>query len=169
MQLINLNSEGYHDLEGLYEKCHKDHSRTPTLSDLLDLLRALSNRFTRTYVVLDALDEIADTTAFLKGLKDLRAYMDGSSTVRILVTSRKELVIERSMLTQKAIQVQISSKETQSDLREYVHSQITQRVADRRLKLRDPRLEHEIAATLIDHADGMLVSLLLILLMAKLL
>ena len=159
-QLIKLNAGGYYDLESLYEKCHKEHSRKPTLSDLLDLLKALSNYFVRTFVILDALDEIGDVAAFLKGLEDLRAQMGENSSIRILVTSRRELPIERSMLTQEAIQVQISSRETQNDLRDYIHSQIRQRITDRCLKLRDPRLEHEIITTLIDHADGMLVSLL---------
>ena len=157
VQLIRLDAEGYRDLESLYEKCHNDHARTPTLSDLLDLSKALSNRFVRTYVILDALDEVGNVNVFLKGLENLRAYINDSSTIRILVTSRRELAIERSMLAQTAIQVQMVSKETQTDLIGYIYSQIQQRIASRRLKLRDPQLEHEIATTLINHADGMSV------------
>ena len=130
------------------------------MSDLLDLLKTLSCHFISTFIVLDALDEVNDVAPYLKGIEDLHDCVSQDSTIRVLVTSRNELSIERSMVKQEALQLQITSKNIQGDLADYIQDQIETRVSDGRLKLRNPQLKEEIISILTANANGMLVFLI---------
>jgi len=61
------------------------------------LLKTLCQRFERTVIVIDALDECDDLEGFVKALCDIMNSAEIYKHVNILVTSRDEVQIERSL------------------------------------------------------------------------
>jgi hypothetical protein len=119
----------------------------------------MAGRFTRAYVVLDALDECEDMPAYLLGLEDLRNSESHDGSLQILTLSRKESTIEQFVGPRASGQIHLSFRDTKDDLDDYIATQIEARVAAGKLKLRNPALKKEISNVLAENANGMSVSL----------
>ena len=122
---------------------------TPAQKDLIRLLKVESERFRRTYIVIDALDECTerhDTRSYL-----IYAILNSISNLRLLVTSREIATIENDL--GKPVRLDISA--SPYDVRSYIHEQC--QVGSRLKKhiSEDPDLEYEITETIMQNLDGM--------------
>ena len=109
-QFGNQEQSAYDLLSELFEKCRE---MTPSLSAeiLRELLQKMMQKFGEAYIILDALDECAERHELLNLLAEIAnnikdSVWPTSSSVRILVTSRREPDIEEYL---RRIQIPDSS------------------------------------------------------------
>ena len=121
----------------------------PSTSRLLQVLESVSQLFSRIYVVIDALDESKDRERLLEVLiKILEA--GNLCTVQLLVTSRKELDIERAILP-LSTSLSLSNPYVDEDIRTYIKSYLSQ---NRRFSMWPDDLKTEIEKALVKGAKG---------------
>ncbi|KAH7348517.1 hypothetical protein BKA65DRAFT_397574 [Rhexocercosporidium sp. MPI-PUGE-AT-0058] len=111
-------------LDSLFSSCGNGH-RQPSLDALLEILRSLIQEFPQSYIVLDALDECADRLELMKILEGVAGWnLDG---LHVLVTSRKEHEIERSLDTIVATQniICLQSDVVDRDIVTYVRQRLS--------------------------------------------
>ena len=104
----------------------------------------------RTYVVVDALDECNDRVELIARL------LSAASTVPslgLLMTSREEHDILESMVGLPHLS--LGASDMADDIETYVTSELRRLLASKRLKLRDASLADKIRTTLTSKADGM--------------
>ncbi|KPM42954.1 hypothetical protein AK830_g3643 [Neonectria ditissima] len=106
------------------EKAYKVHqlNQQPGLQELLDILEAVLATSFRVFIVIDAVDESQPRTNLLKVIEDL-AQDQRFSKIQLLVTSRKELEIERTM-SEISSPVSMSNPLVEEDIKKFVRSQI---------------------------------------------
>jgi septal ring factor EnvC (AmiA/AmiB activator) len=94
----------------------------PQASRLVDVLAAVSENFSRVYIVIDALDESAKREKLLAVLLQIleNKMLDH---IQLLVTSRKELDIERALLA-VAESLSLSNHYVDKDIRTYIKSRL---------------------------------------------
>ena len=133
-------------------KFYEQHCRLNTrlvVSDILKLLHAEIQRFSKVYIVIDALDECPESDrtrdVFLKGLEDL------PSNAYLLITSRPHSSIE-SRLT-KAERLEISAHV--DDVRRHVAARIENEPRFMERIAADPSLHETIISNLTERAQGM--------------
>ena len=96
--------------------------RYPTTPELLDTLREITMQFSRVYITIDALDESMDREEILRLL--CRVMEDERfSRIQLLVTSRKEVNIERA-LSNMGTNLSLSNPYVDADIRAYVKSRL---------------------------------------------
>lgn len=101
----------------------------PTTKTLLSCLRGILKEVKATILVVDALDECQDQNDLLKTLKEI---VDWQENLKILVTSRREVLIEkalRNLVIEKQI-ISLQGDGVDKDIRVYIQS-----------KLQDPEFE----------------------------
>jgi hypothetical protein len=125
----------------------------PSTSRLLQVLGSISQLFSRVYVVIDALDESKDRKRLLALLIEI---LEGESldTVQLLVTSRRELDIERAILPLSTI-LSLSNPYVDEDIRTYIQSCLSQ---NRRFSKWPDDLKAETEKALVKGAKGMWVA-----------
>ncbi|KAK6363123.1 hypothetical protein TWF730_000572 [Orbilia blumenaviensis] len=136
-------------LEELYQVFCKEH-RLPKISELVALLLQVSGHFSRTYLVIDALDE-SDFRRHRKGiLSALHELERKQPSLKILVTSRSHPMDIRNAY-ESGPNIKITA--SKSDIRDYITSCLTndENLAD----LIQPKLRNEIVDHISDIAGGM--------------
>ena len=114
------------------------------------LLQSMTRNISKVFIVVDALDECADTRPqVLEALKELYISPDGN--IKALYTSRNEIDIEEALQDFKQVQIAARS----SDLKLYVASEIEKRTQSRQLRIKDPDLKSYIMKQLVEQAQGM--------------
>lgn len=138
---------------------HQDHypegksSLTPSIDDLCQLVRFMSEQFDNARIVVDALDEIGEKK---RGqVVDLLGNLVGAegSELKILLTSRDEIDIRKAVNSFKYQAVNIEAKDT--DLRLYVEFELNKRISTGVLELYEPTLKDSILQRLSTEAGGM--------------
>lgn len=139
------------DLLNLYSQYK--HTQPP-MERLVSTLRSTLEICGESFVIIDALDECIDNgrrTEILTLLTELSKW--ALSNLHVLVTSRKEPDIEKSLtplLTLRPICIQ--TDQIQNDLRLYVRTHLRK---DSDLAKWSPKIKQEIEETLIEGANGM--------------
>ena len=146
-------------LSKVYEQHYKNHSQ-PRFRDLQDLFLAIAQQFHTVFFVLDALDECSldqrtDLFEFFARVVELGT---GAGFVKLFVTSRKELDIERAFLRQTFPKIDVEATKVDSDIGLYAKAQIEQRLHDGSLVLNNIMLKDKILTALTMNASGMYVS-----------
>ena len=124
------------------------------LNECVDLIIKLTQEYTNTTIIIDALDECDINTrhSLLAGLSSIIQH--GSST-KIFVSSRddKDITLQLQGLPNLYIKASNNAK----DIDQYVHSKVEQAVADRRLFNGNVSIEavRLISETLTRKAQGM--------------
>ena len=118
------------------------------------LLKALCRRFERTVIAIDVLDECDDLEGFVNALRDIVNSAEISKHVNILVTSRDELQIDRSLGALATCRVPMEEYVGQ-DISNYVLAEVETRMRAGVLKIRNVDLKQEITSALIKGARGM--------------
>jgi hypothetical protein len=105
------------------------------------------------YIVLDALDESpSDMDARYEMLQGLERLIAGTSSIKVLATSRELRDIRETMEIIQAQFVPIATSAVDADIELYVSQQLSQ---DRRLSRVSEKLKTLIQKTISSKADGM--------------
>jgi Cdc6-like AAA superfamily ATPase len=124
-QLAQSNSSLPSSIRDLYEKHKKSRSR-PSFEEILNTLHSVTAKFSRVFIVVDALDECRITDGsrvrFLREISELQT----NSITNIFATSRPNGEI--SSIFSKCPSLNISA--TDKDILEYLNAQISLRQSD---------------------------------------
>ncbi|EAQ83576.1 hypothetical protein CHGG_09980 [Chaetomium globosum CBS 148.51] len=135
-------------VESLY-RLHKKHGTRPTLAQVTDTLRALTAKFSVFRVVVDALDECAESDN--DALRFISAVRSLGSSVKVLCTSRFSTTFERYFDGAEKLEISAHSE----DIRIYLDSQIQQQAGLSRHVRADPSLKEEIIDAIVEEFHGM--------------
>jgi len=138
--------------------------KPPTTENLVGTLRDMLMACGEAFLILDALDECASASRDeLLGMVEMIANWPkkpgwpATSTLRILLTSRKELDIEQHLrripLAEEDI-TDLQANVVANDIQNYIHSKLRTDLAFVRFQA-DPDLRGEIERRLMDKSDGM--------------
>lgn len=123
----------------------------PTEHELLELLKSVLGSFTRSFIIIDALDESTERRTLLSAINQLVTSPDLQST-SFLFTSRKEYDIDKEFSKHPVWPVCIETDEVAADVKLYLVEQIEK---DDRLRMLQPGLKDHIILTLAERAKGM--------------
>jgi hypothetical protein len=102
-------------------------------------------------MVVDALDECADRSAFLGGLK---SFLEEKGNIKLLLTSRQEVDLDR--LIDPIASHRLPLKDYMgSDIKSYLSAELRSRIEGGALRLGRKSLVADIAAAIEKKADGM--------------
>lgn len=136
------------DVTSLYNRHSKERTR-PSLPEYIRLLEANIQRFSRVFIVVDALDECSEDG----GVRDLflahLRYL--LPNIRLLVTSRD--ITSLGQAFDDATRLEIRAND--DDLRTYLQVRIEERALLRSHIKEDPSLKDTIINTIIEKANGM--------------
>ena len=170
-----------HRVQEAYERHYRDHSQ-PSYKELQSIFLTIAQQFDRVFLVIDALDECtpsqrAKLCEFFSGIIELSVSDVGGATsrasksaeptgtdqgiVKLFLTSRNDLNIERVFLKEVFVSIQIEPAKVDCDIAVYVNVQIEKLLHEHRLTLRDKALKDKILTTLTTKANGMYGFLLL--------
>ncbi|KAK5045237.1 hypothetical protein LTR84_009343 [Exophiala bonariae] len=118
--------------------------------------RLKSSLIAATFVIIDALDECDDRDKLLYFIVE---SSKSTPNLNLLATSRNEKDIHDTL--QGLPQVELTDANTTLDIRIFVVARLEEMIKNRKLKLRDQNLRHEIFDSLCSRADGILSRFLL--------
>jgi ankyrin repeat domain-containing protein 50 len=148
-QLASRDLRTLKEIEKLYKQNDRGKQQ-PDKKSLLSILLLVLRSSSRTYLIIDALDECSQWSEMLKVLSNI--YQRCSEEVNILVTSRKEYDIELVLdgLTTSSIGIQRTVVD--GDIRIHVKNCL---VEDVKLKRWPPAVKKEMEDALVRGAHGM--------------
>ncbi|PYI01170.1 hypothetical protein BO78DRAFT_21576 [Aspergillus sclerotiicarbonarius CBS 121057] len=122
-------------------------TRAVTNEDRLLVFKSLVTHFSRVYIFIDALDECSkdNRDKFLWYLKRMQGFM------HIFITSRPHVDLDSCFIHMSKLE--IVSRD--SDIKEYLLSEIDRDTGLAKLIARDPRLKEEIIDSICTKAKGM--------------
>lgn len=129
-------------------------ARVPSYDKLESHFIQLAKRFTRFFILVDALDE-ARQEQRREIFKMILNLVDRLQCVQVFVTSRKEEDIINMFLQLKAPKIEIEAKNNAADIEIYARGQIETLISQGDLKLQDRTLHEKIVQELVGKADGM--------------
>jgi hypothetical protein len=148
MQLIKDHGSLSTNVKELYEKCTKRGTR-PQHSDISKVALSEITKYTKVFVVLDALDEYSESDGTRQlFLTEIRRFIPNIS---LLVTSRDITNIELEF--QKAARLEIRAND--KDVRSYLKSRIEGQPQLTRHIEKDATLRDAILDTIVKKANGM--------------
>jgi selenophosphate synthetase-related protein len=133
---------------------YRRNSHQTSVEAYLEVLKDIIRTFSRVYLVLDALDECGSRTKLTDILATMAEWWIG--TLHLLVTSRKEQDIERSLnrLVEKKCTISLQGQVVDKDIQLYIRERL--RNDDTLQKWRkDRELQGEIEQALSNGARGM--------------
>jgi Cdc6-like AAA superfamily ATPase len=140
-------------LEALFSS-HQNGNRQPQTDALETTLDAITERFERVFLVLDALDECEDRQLLLSFIDRLMNWKSGK--LRVIATSRKEKDIEDFFKAKldDGKRLSIQNEKVDEDIRSYIHEKLQ---SDQRFERwqKQPKVQEEIEKKLMEKADGM--------------
>jgi hypothetical protein len=132
----------------LYQR-HADRGTSPRLSEISELLQSEVSRYSRVFVVLDALDEcLSDNHTDITLVRELKALRP---IVSLMITARSLKILQRDFGTAATLEVIASA----DDIRNYVASQLyeeprlSQRVSE------DAALREDIIRAVPETSEGL--------------
>ena len=132
------------------------HDGKLTLSDYLVLARSMLPLFRNVYIVVDALDESDDLEAMIRLFRDLLSCSSDGEEVRLVLTSREEIDIEKAL--EPLLPICMSTfGNVADDIHSFIVSEVDERITRKTLKLRDASLRETIQSSLFEAAGGMYV------------
>jgi ankyrin repeat protein len=121
----------------------------------------ITGHFQSVIIVVDALDESSPANWNSHGndarwdclARALQDISQQCGVVKILVTSRNELSISRIFETLP--RTSIEESDVTSDISDYITAELSAKISQRKLKLRNPKLESKIRDQLVQRSKGM--------------
>jgi hypothetical protein len=145
-QLLERLPEVPQTITQIYKR-HKEDSRAMTLEDAKTMFSAAIAHFSRVYICLDALDELAQGP-----LRELMGCLQGGSSVKLYLTSRTHAqdVVGEYFQNKQSIVV----KAQEEDIRRFIVREIggPNDVAPNAM---DDKLKADIMASVVSSARGM--------------
>ena len=148
-QLSRQSLESSKKLEALYSQFEKGHEE-PNVERLVKLMRRVLEEFEETYLVIDALDECTEIPEVISFLDEMRNW--GFQNIHILITSRRERVIEEGLRLLITERVSIQNALVDGDIKLLIHERLR---SDRELSRWSETLKAEIEKTLYEGSKGM--------------
>ena len=148
------------EISDAYDKC--SHGQISlSQSDCSELLISVSSRFRRSFVVIDALDELLTNDDEGSGLRldildellRLQEQRSSRAYYSLFVTSRENRVIQQSLARSICVEILANSEDVESYIRSYISDTSKFRFADK--VQADSDLGNEIVARLTESAQGM--------------
>ncbi|KAK2797580.1 hypothetical protein FQN51_008375 [Onygenales sp. PD_10] len=133
----------------LYSR-HNYGQQSPSIKDLMQTLREIINDAGQTYIIVDALDECDEWEKLLEVIEQVYQWNIGN--LHLLVTSRREKIIEDTFHGFVESQVCLQTKHVDNDIGLLVREQLQ---TDRRLQRWPTESKRKIEQKLIDGANGM--------------
>ena len=135
------------DLVGIYNKHIRENTR-PSFKEFLGLLRTSARSFSKTFIVIDALDECrgqdCTRSRLLAALQDVRPY------IHLVVTSRWSQAIEY----QFEDALRLESRASDKDIESFVKSRIATKTKLRRHVEADTTLKKLIIDKIVERCHG---------------
>jgi hypothetical protein len=140
-------------LEALFFSCNNEE-RQSNLNDLMQTLKKMIERYDKTYIILDALDECLNRQNLLKAIEQIQKWK--LSQLHMLIISRMLTNIEEVLtsMIESRNRICIQSAAVNSDIEIYVDKRFR---SDRRLSrwLKHSKAQKKIKNTLKKKADDM--------------
>ena len=131
-------------------ECHERHRKAntkPSISELSALLKSATGYFTKTIIVIDALDECHEDSRSV-----LIDEMNGlSKEVSLLITSRHAFNTVPGIRTDITIRL----KATDADIKSYLEERVGKSRILRTQITKDPNLQGYLISSLVSKAKGM--------------
>lgn len=112
----------------------------------------IHGQFKTIYLIVDAMDE-TNPSAWDDLSHGLRSLHEQCGELSILVTSRNELVISRAF--HGLPRTSIEQSDVASDIMNFITGELSNRIAEKKLKLRNPDLQNVIRDSLVKGSGGM--------------
>ena len=148
-QLFTRSPKSSRTIETLFMECGEGQ-REPTSRSLVQALRDLSQQFQEVFLILDALDECVEVPAVISLLEEIRDWHD--KRPHILVTSRKEAVIDRGLRGLVTDQIHVQNDLVDADIRLLVRECLRD---DPELSRWSGNIKDEVQSTLCEGSKGM--------------
>ena len=139
----------YEDVKHIYE-LHKKNGTRLTLNEALRVLVSAARRFSKVFIVLDALDECPEASGTRAGL--LAALRTLKDTFKLLVTSR-----DLSSIAEDFCDAQLRISASNDDVRRYIEKRIDSERWLKRYVKKCPELQEEIVTKILENVQGMYV------------
>jgi hypothetical protein len=152
-QLIQDHPAAYEHVKPIY-KHHNDRRTRPTFEEFRQALQSEMNRFTKSFILVDALDECSEMNETRAKL--LTALQSFASTVNVLVTSRDVASISSAFCSSKRLDIHADDQ----DVRRYIEGRIPHEFRLATHVKGYPALQEEIVKKIIENVQGMYVSLM---------
>ncbi|OBT50512.1 hypothetical protein VE04_09283 [Pseudogymnoascus sp. 24MN13] len=127
---------------------HVDRRTRPSLNEICTALNSVLNNYSKTYIIIDALDECTDSDGTRSELLAVLRNLQAKTDTRLMVTSRFVSRIEQSFEGSPMLEIRAS----EADVKRYVAGQL------HRLPMcvqRDPELQTETQGGIVLAVDGM--------------
>ncbi|RFU72749.1 serine threonine- kinase chk2 [Trichoderma arundinaceum] len=135
------------EVETLYSQ-HQKYNTRPTLAQITEILGKLVSTFETFHVVIDALDECAESEE--EALRFISAVSSLGSSVKILCTSRSSSIFDSYFNT--ASKIEISAQE--EDIRTFLSACIQNQSRLSKHVRSDPTLKDDITGAIIQESQG---------------
>jgi ankyrin repeat protein len=112
----------------------------------------VQGQFKTIFLIVDAMDE-ASPSSWDDLAQGLRSLHEQCSELKILITSRNELPISRAF--HGLPRTSIEQSDVASDIRNFITAELSNRIAERKLKLRNLELQDAIRESLAEGSRGM--------------
>ena len=145
-QLVEDDSVAYNNVKPLYEP-HRANKTRPTFNEIRKTLQSEAQRYSKVFVVVDALDESSEVDGTRANLLNTLRSLG----VSLLVTSRDLDSITRDFHGTKRLDI----KASEQDLRTYIESQIALKPRLATHVKNDPTLREKIGTKIIEKVEGM--------------
>ncbi|RSL60003.1 hypothetical protein CEP51_013834 [Fusarium floridanum] len=153
-QLARQDEKAFLVLEEYYHELTSERQLQsgPSTKKLIKVLRRMCSLINRVYIIVDGLDECGkQVEQSVESLAALLPTLD-DETLNLALLSRDEVAI-REIVGYQFQNIEIEAHT--EDIQLYVASELEQRIASRKLRLRDLSLKDMIMSRLIDGAKGM--------------
>ncbi|KIL90713.1 hypothetical protein FAVG1_06449 [Fusarium avenaceum] len=154
MQLAMQNENAFEALQQYHDELYSSPhlSTEPTTDKLIEIIGRLCDCFRQVHIVVDGLDECGGQAgSSVKCLAKL-GLSAGGKLISLALLSRNEIEI-RQEVEDDFSHIEIEAQT--ADIQLYVASELSERIASRKLRLRDPSLKDLIMTRLVDEAKGM--------------
>ncbi|KAK2483337.1 hypothetical protein H9L39_05129 [Fusarium oxysporum f. sp. albedinis] len=153
MQLEMQSESAFQILQEYHDQLFsgRDLSARPTAETLAQKLHLICACFTRTYIIVDGLDECDHRVAANVECLAKLSLLQGYDVINMALSSRDEIII-RQRLKNDFPHVEI--KAHTEDLQLYVASELSERIASKQLRLRDQSLKDRIMTRLVGEVKG---------------
>lgn len=128
---------------------HRQYDTHPTQTQVTEILAMLTEKLTRIHIVVDALDECAESEE--QALQFITMVCSLGPRVRVLCTSRFSTTFEEYFGQSKRLQISAQNE----DITAFLDAQISQKYRLSRHIRADPSLRGDIVRTIIQESQGM--------------
>ena len=130
---------------------HKRYATQPPLAQVIDLLRQILTRFRKVHIVVDALDECAESDE--DALSFITRILNLGRNVGLLCTSRFSATFDAFF--KREIRMEISARA--EDVRIFIETQLPRQTRLSKHVRADPKLSEDIIGAIIEQSQGMYV------------